>query len=607
MSYNKKRQKYKSASQKNYFLFPLILIPFIPLIMYYHEYNNHLSEFPWSGSETSADIFLYWKMVVFTTIGVVMACILIYKISSDKKFQKNCLSVKTNTIWIPLLIYGILSILSTVFSEYSYFGYHGMTEQMESLWVLLSYCILAYYTYLFVQTEQDVKTIIKWLLIGAGILCLIGMFQAFSLDFYRSSLGRSLYLPSELSKSDSIQFTFPDGQVYTSLYNPNYVGVYTCLFIPILIGLILFNKNKKMLLIYVPLTSATIICLLGSGSKTGIITIAISLLFMIVLLRKIFIKHWKIYFSVFLVLLISFFIYIGSTNGQLLHNFKDSIINTKNNVHPLNQIQTNDDNVMIKYNHHKAYIYFNPAGNDIASQVILKDSTMQPIATAIQDNGSTLAVTDKRFTGFFIRIVSINDILYFDVDTNGYDWYFTNQLGDSTYYYLSNTGKNCKISSPKTALFSPEYESFASNRGYIWSRTIPLLKNSLLLGTGADTFMIVFPNDDFVGRYNNDYSATLISKPHNIYLQIGVQTGVLSLIAFLTFYIMYFVSSIKLYFKHSFDTYLSQIGASILVGTLGYMVAGLANDSSITLAPVFWLLIGLGIAVNTMVKKEQLS
>ena len=286
MSYNKKRQKYKSASQKNYFLFPLILIPFIPLIMYYHEYNNHLSEFPWSGSETSADIFLYWKMVVFTTIGVVMACILIYKISSDKKFQKNCLSVKTNTIWIPLLIYGILSILSTVFSEYSYFGYHGMTEQMESLWVLLSYCILAYYTYLFVQTEQDVKTIIKWLLIGAGILCLIGMFQAFSLDFYRSSLGRSLYLPSELSKSDSIQFTFPDGQVYTSLYNPNYVGVYASLFIPLLIILILFNKNRKSLFAYIPLSITVIICLFGSKSKTGLIAIIVSLLFMLLLFRK---------------------------------------------------------------------------------------------------------------------------------------------------------------------------------------------------------------------------------------------------------------------------------------------------------------------------------
>ena len=607
MSYNKKRQKYKSASQKNYFLFPLILIPFIPLIMYYHEYNNHLSEFPWSGSETSADIFLYWKMVVFTTIGVVMACILIYKISSDKKFQKNCLSVKTNTIWIPLLIYGILSILSTVFSEYSYFGYHGMTEQMESLWVLLSYCILAYYTYLFVQTEQDVKTIIKWLLIGAGILCLIGMFQAFSLDFYRSSLGRSLYLPSELSKSDSIQFTFPDGQVYTSLYNPNYVGVYASLFIPLLIILILFNKNRKSLFAYIPLSITVIICLFGSKSKTGLIAIIVSLLFMLLLFRKTIFKYWKLFGGILAVLCVSFFAYNAITDNQLITSIQFALQNVKNAEKPLNQIQTNDDNIMIEYNHQKLYFSFNPNGENIASQLVLKDENGKTISSTLKDDTVGLQVTDERFATFSVSVMNSDNTLYFNINIDGQDWYFTNQLGDNTYYYLSNTGKTCKIKNPETAVFDSEHESFATGRGYIWSRTIPLLKDTLILGTGADTFLLEFPNDDFVGRYNNDCLTALISKPHNMYLQIGVQTGVLSLIAFLAFYIMYFVSSIKLYFKHSFDTYLSQIGASILVGTLGYMVAGLANDSSITLAPVFWLLIGLGIAVNTMVKKEQLS
>lgn len=607
MSYNKKRQKYKSASQKNYFLFPLILIPFIPLIMYYHEYNNHLSEFPWSGSETSADIFLYWKMVLFTTIGVVMACILIYKISSDKKFQKNCLSVKTNTIWIPLLIYGILSILSTVFSEYSYFGYHGMTEQMESLWVLLSYCILAYYTYLFVQTEQDVKTIIKWLLIGAGILCLIGMFQAFSLDFYRSSLGRSLYLPSELSKSDSIQFTFPDGQVYTSLYNPNYVGVYASLFIPLLIILILFDKNRKSLFAYIPLSITVIICLFGSKSKTGLIAIIVSLLFMLLLFRKTIFKYWKLFGGILAVLCVSFFAYNAITDNQLITSIQFALQNVKNTEKPLNQIQTNDDNVMIEYNHQKLYFSFNPNGENIASQLVLKDENGKTVSSTLKDDTVGLQVTDERFATFSVSVMNSDNTLYFNINIDGQDWYFTNQLGDNTYYYLSNTGKTCKIKNPETAVFDSEHESFATGRGYIWSRTIPLLKNTLILGTGADTFLLEFPNDDFVGRYNNDCLTALISKPHNMYLQIGVQTGVLSLIAFLAFYVIYFVSSIKLYFKHSFDTYLSQIGASILVGTLGYMVAGLANDSSITLAPVFWLLIGLGIAVNTMVKKEQLS
>ena len=97
----------------------------------------------------------------------------------------------------------------------------------------------------------------------------------------------------------------------------------------------------------------------------------------------------------------------------------------------------------------------------------------------------------------------------------------------------------------------------------------------------------------------------MISKPHCWFLQVGVQTGVLSLLALLVFYGMYFVQSIRLYSKKISDSYLSQVGVAILVGTIGYMIAGLTNDSSITVAPVFWGVIGLGITVNIMVKNQR--
>ena len=53
-----------------------------------------------------------------------------------------------------------------------------------------------------------------------------------------------------------------------------------------------------------------------------------------------------------------------------------------------------------------------------------------------------------------------------------------------------------------------------------------------------------------------------------MYLQIAVQTGVLSLIALLTFYGIYFITSIKLYVKQKFDTFLSQAGVGIFLGTV---------------------------------------
>ena len=102
---------------------------------------------------------------------------------------------------------------------------------------------------------------------------------------------------------------------------------------------------------------------------------------------------------------------------------------------------------------------------------------------------------------------------------------------------------------------------------------------------------------------NYGYGDQIISKLH-IFLQIGVQTGTLSLILFIAFFMYYFKTSIKLYIRGRFDSYYSRVGVAILISTISYMIAGLANDSSITVAPLFWVLIGLGIVVNEKAKEN---
>ena len=93
-----------------------------------------------------------------------------------------------------------------------------------------------------------------------------------------------------------------------------------------------------------------------------------------------------------------------------------------------------------------------------------------------------------------------------------------------------------------------------------------------------------------------------ITKPHNLYLQIAVQSSVVSLLCFLVFYVWYFISSLRLYFKQRLDTPLVITGFAIMLGTLGYMISGLANDSTITVAPLYWALMGLGIGINHRIR-----
>ena len=59
------------------------------------------------------------------------------------------------------------------------------------------------------------------------------------------------------------------------------------------------------------------------------------------------------------------------------------------------------------------------------------------------------------------------------------------------------------------------------------------------------------------------------------------------------------------YIKGKFDTYASQLGVGIFLASIGYMIAGITNDSTITVAPIFWILMGVGFSMNKIVKKSE--
>lgn len=177
---------------------------------------------------------------------------------------------------------------------------------------------------------------------------------------------------------------------------------------------------------------------------------------------------------------------------------------------------------------------------------------------------------------------------------------------DNNYYYYNQTGNWTQIGQTPDSVIFDNYPKLASTRGYIWARSIPIMFKSIknfLIGTGPDTYVQVFPHYDYVNLFRAGYSGKIITKPHSLYLQIGVQTGFVSMIAVLVLYILYLISCIKLYWKSNFTTLTSKVSVAILASITGYMVSGITNDSTVTYSFVYWGLIGVGIAVNRMEKK----
>ncbi|WP_097014265.1 O-antigen ligase family protein [Anaerocolumna aminovalerica] len=602
-SKNSKHMTSSSYSNQKYntlYILPLILVmSILPLIMYLYEFDSGLSGFSWHSSNgEELDIFLFYKQVFFIVICLIMLFFLIWKGYIEKK------KTRFLPIFIPLSLYGLLALLSTVFSDYPSLGFKGISGHFESIFVILGYCLLVYYAYLFIETEDDIKFILKYFLMGILIMIFLGILQATGNDFFATTIGKKLYTPERYwDQLDSFKLTFGPKRVYITLFNPNYVGVYVSLILPLIAGLLLTEKKLKTSLLYLGIILGLIICLLGAESKAGFISLFIALIITIIFYRKYIFRNIKItllIIGIFITLIIGFRSAISSTFNKVVSNI--NIILNKKAEFSLTDIKT-EEVLTITYKGNNLVVDLNKFDENI--DITMKDTNGKDIETTIDTNTLTSTITDERFSGITVTPVVYDSLLCVQINIEGRDWVFSNQFEDGTFYYLNYFGGFDKINKAESSLFTG-YENFASGRGYIWSRTIPLLKDNIILGSGADTFTIQFPHQDYVYRTNMGYDTQIITKPHSLYLQISVQSGVLSLIAFLVFFIAYFISCIKIYINGKFDTYFKRVGVAIFIGVVAYMVSGISNDSTITVAPIAWALIGIGIACNYKVK-EQIS
>lgn len=575
-------------------LVPLILVlSLIPLIVRAIKVNTKQSQFIWYSSlDETMDIFIYGKSITFLIISIFMLGIILTTF-----FKKK---IKSNKVFIPLIIYAVLTILSTILSEYKYFSLHGVGEQYESIFILIGYTIVAYYSYLVVNTIEDVQTVMKWFIVGIVILVAIGLSQLFRMDFFRTALGKSII------SSHNLEFKFPVGRVYTTLYNPNYVGIYVALVLPVILVCCLFGKNLKNKILYSILCISLVACVFGSESKTAMISISLSMLMLALLLRKFLLKHWIITFSIIAGFILMFFGINAITKNAIINNIKNTISATSATEKSLTSIQTKDDCVELIYNKELLRVQMNVIDNSYVFE--FTDASGQQLNTKVSDDGKSAMIDDSRFSTISVYPLQYGDNIVFSVNIDGKDWYFTNLTDDGTYYYCNLYGKLMKLN--ETSQFKQSW-MLLSKRGFIWDNTLPIIKEHPLLGTGPDTFPIYFPNEQYLNLYQADFNTIetteIISKPHSLFLQIAAQTGIPSLLAFLTFYIFYFINSFHIYWRSSFSKYEEQIGVGIFIGSFAYMISAIVNDSTVAVSPVFWALIGLGLAINHMISKKNIE
>lgn len=438
----------KNTLKANKILIPIILlIGFIPIIVHSFVYDTNLAQFDWypESAAKQTDFFFAWKMIAIILVGVVMLAILLIRYLNKKEFKFE------NSFYF-LMVYALFVAMSALFSSHKYWVAHGTYELFEPVWVIFVYMILCYYVYNYVQEEKQIEVILRWSGIGIAIVTLIGFFQVFGLDYFKTSLGKHLMTDTSWwNQLDKISFNFADKTAYTTLYNPNFLSFYFGMLIPLLVCLFIGAKKMWHRLVIAVAEIFCIVALVGSRSSSGFIALAIGA----VILALVLLSRKKKLFAAGIVVVVIGVIAAGvlaNTTG-IGQTLKKTVIGTYHmkDQFSLNDIKTNTDDVELDIWNNPLYVSYD-LGSDGVITMVCKDADGQEIQTTeVDQENHILALNDERFANVQIQPIMFTDnTAGIKMIIDGVEWDFSKNDTDG-YEYLNPAGKLVKFENPKVS------------------------------------------------------------------------------------------------------------------------------------------------------------
>lgn len=564
------------------------------------------------------DVFSQCKAFAVVVFAIIMLAVMLFSfVYLFRRVEKRSLVYVGASV-----VFVAMALASALMSDYRQIAFYGVYDRAEGFFTTACYFVIFLFTMFAFRREQNFRPLMIGLFICVGVNAVLGAFEysGHALEGYdwfsKFIVDRRYADQIEPSGAAAVK-----GSLFGALYHYNYVGSFTGMVVPLLTSLALFEKQLKWRILYIVFDLAALFMLFGSAARSGLVAVAAALVMGIIVFARVIAKHWKAAAAVVAAGAVAVVGLNFASGGELLRRVP-SIVSDMTSLFlpaddadadlfsklPVREIVHNDDgSLSLVTNSDTLNLSYDSANGEY----LFTDSLGEPVEMVYAEDAVTS--DDPRFGGIsmffgeFNEGSGIND-LFFIWFTENNDSFLTFRLfGEKTIHQIDpKIGDRITAQNADFIGFKGK-EHLGSSRGYIWSRTLPLLGKCMITGYGADTFAYVFPQTDFLAKY---YSYTegfniTVDKPHNLYLQIFFSNGLIALLAFLFICVWYLVDCLRLYaFKREYRP--AQIyGAAVMLAVTGYLAAGMFNDSVVSVAPVFWILLGTGCALNMINRRAD--
>lgn len=559
---NKKNHFKDNTNLKNiiFYIFAVVIF-FVPLIVKLKVFSVPDYVTKYYPAEKTFDFFTYYKAMLLITGTTVIFPLVVYyrhKIGNKIKFD---LVAKLH------MAFGVSILLSALLSSYKQVAFFGFFNKNEGAFTWWAYLLLSYSIYLFVESKDEIIKFVKVIVASTTTISIIGLFQFIGFDYIKFDwIQRLIYGPYYAQiKQSGVTMMFSDKTVYSTVANPNYIGSVMVLAIPLILYLFMESKNRQEKLIAGGLAFLHLFILVASKSTAGLLAVGVTMV-IYGLYHMIQHKSYKLMTACFLgiVSVLGLLAFSGALDEQMM-KIKEQTSFNQVSVNPFKNMRFEGTKLLVT----------DDSGDGIAvnhnSQLLWVEDDEGKIIGRIADEKGWLYTGEKWLVNYQS---STNTVAVYYHDTVNEKYYSRKMhIIPEGYTIFGDKLVNEKLEVKKVSFI--KNESFLSGRGYIWNRTIPIIADRALYGYGADTFILLFPQNDIKDK---EISNQLTDKPHNIYMQIGINFGILGLFL----YLCILASVLK-----------EKKNILIKLTLLACIIVGISNDNTVFTGVLLFTLIGL--------------
>ena len=559
---------------------------------------------------TYHDPLTYWKSLIFGWIAATVAFYAVASfVTSGKKFDFKPFLKSTPVILSMVYLFFVL--ISAIFSSYTFTAWRGTYFRYEGAFMWLFYFVVFAAACAYVKDIKFVKPVLWALIFSSIIMGLIGVSQLLGHSFFATSLGSWLILGG-IDGDIALAFDIANG----TLFNPNTFGKYTAMVAPVLLFAAIGYEGKWCKIIKTAMLIGGGLMLVGvfaSSSLGGLVGImAAAGVTVVTYVCGLFFRQSKsgmlrlgAMFGGLTIAVVLALLFVPPLNDRV------TTLLTRLQTAALAETTTaerfifEENRVMV---HQDGNTLFMLTATDEESWLTITDGTGQEVLPTSHTPSTDEEVGRYEFDvpGFRPVTVEYSEEI-FRLSTIGQARPFLLMIEDERIYGLTPIGE--RIDSPPAAWGFDGRENWGSGRGFIWSRTFPLMLSRTIVGSGPDTFVNVFPQYDFAALqlvFNNPYM--VVDKAHNLFLQTWIGTGGISAIALFGLFLHYLITTFLSIVKESGESKFSyMLRFGLLAGISAFVMSSMATDSTIGSTGVFFVLLGMGYGLNRILKTQSSS